>query len=149
MFPSRKNFSPLSSSLPSVDSIHLRMLQLNILIVWSNKTLSLDHLMCLSTKFALDWCLCSPALGSGKFFHPMMWKVLRTVARLLGLGGVLDCLSVHRMWSPEESLMLINVLEFRAVTLQIWVLPVQVQSNDGGLHKPSRSHAKFQEEELI
>lgn len=66
---------------------------------------------------------------------PVAWKGVTMDASFTGWGTVMGFLSVEGMWSPQEGVLFINILELQAVPLALrhWTrqqqgLPVKVQS---------------------
>lgn len=98
------------------------------------------------TQNSLSWWLTTPALTVKKSFL-ITWNFITTNASFSGWRGVFSCLAV------EETKLLINILDLRAVMLALQhSIPNQGavrQCNNSGLHQPSGCLERSKSDHLV
>lgn len=113
-----------ASDLVTLGRLHLRPLQMSLLAIWRPHICSLEDKICLtdSIRSQLQWWLNRNLLLQGVPFNlPDPTQFLFTDASSVGWGGHLEPVghTCHGVWSEEQSVLHVNILEMLAIELAL------------------------------
>lgn len=113
-----------ASDLVTLGRLHLRPLQMSLLAIWRPHICSLEDKICItdSIRSQLQWWLNRNLLLQGVPFNlPDPTQFLYTDASSVGWGAHLEPVghTCHGVWSEEQSVLHVNILEMLAIELAL------------------------------